>query len=56
MYFFRFRGNGKFIFGGDSRVHLVIPAKAGIHFYRQIPAFTSFLQKKCAEIPNLIFA
>ena len=56
MYFFRFRGNGKFIFGGDSRVHLVIPAKAGIHFHRQIPAFTSFLQKKCAEIPNLIFA
>ena len=34
----------------------VIPANAGIHFYRQIPAFTSFFAKKFAEIPNLIFA
>ena len=29
----------------NSRLPAVIPAKAGIHFYRQIPAFTSFLQK-----------
>ena len=39
-------GMENFIFGGNSRVHLVIPANAGIHFYRQIPAFTSFFTKK----------
>ena len=34
------------IFAKFRRVHLVIPAKAGIHFYRQISAFTSFFAKK----------
>ena len=52
----RFAGMVNLFSAEFRRVHLVIPAKAGIHFYRQIPAFTSFLQKKCAEIPKLIFA
>ena len=55
-FFGRFAEMENFIFAKFRRVHLVIPAKAGIHFYRQISAFTSFLQKKCAGIPNLIFA
>ena len=37
------------------RVHLVIPAKAGIHFCRQNPAFTSFFTKKTRENPKLNF-
>ena len=33
----------------NSRLPAVIPANAGIHFYRQTPAFTSLFTKKCAE-------
>ena len=31
------------------RVHLVIPAKAGIHFYRQIPHSPLFAKKMCGD-------
>ena len=43
----------------NSCIPAVIPANAGIHFYRQTPAFTSFFTKKCAfhfsNLTNLQF-
>ena len=54
-FFGRFAEMENFIFAKFRRVHLVIPAKAGIHFYRQISAFTSFFAKKCAGNSKLNF-
>ena len=45
----RFAGMVNLFSAEFRRVYLVIPAKAGIHFYRQISAFTSFFLQKNAR-------